>query len=78
MCVRGLRRILCRCPCRLLRRILCRCPCRLLTSVKHRVKQAWVAVNIAVRRAVGTVLVVMPAVTCQARVPSRVALALMV
>lgn len=78
MCVRGLRRILCRCPCRLLRRTLCRCPCRLLTSVKHRVKQARLAVCMAVSRAVGTVPVVMPAVTCQARVPSRVALALMV
>ena len=66
MCVRGLRRT------------LCRCPCRLLTSVKHRVKQARLAVCMAVSRAVGTVPVVMPAVTCQARVPSRVALALMV
>jgi hypothetical protein len=32
----------------------------------------------AVRRAVGAVLVVMPAVACQARVLSRVVLALMV
>ena len=52
--------------------------CRIVACVKHRVKQARLAVCMAVSRAVGTVPVVMPAVTCQARVPSRVALALMV
>ena len=46
--------------------------------VKRRVKRVWVAVYMAVRRAVGAVLVVMPAVACQARVLSRVVLALMV
>ena len=66
MCARGLRRI------------LCRYLHRILTRVKHRVKQARLAACMAVRRTVGTVPVVMPAVACQARVPSRVALALMV
>ena len=46
--------------------------------VKQLVKQVWVAVYMAVRRAVGAVLVVMPAVACQARVLSWVVLALMV
>lgn len=58
MCVRGLRRIL----------------CRILTRVKH----PRMSVCMAMRETVGTVPVVMPAVACQARVPSRVALALMV
>ena len=42
--------------------------------VKHPVKRVWVAVYMTVRRAVGAVLVV----ACQARVLSRVVLALMV
>ena len=46
--------------------------------VKHPVKQVRVAVYMAVRRAVGAVLVVMPAVACQARVLSRVVLRLAV
>ena len=44
--------------------------------VKRRVKRMRVAVYMAVRRAVGTVSVLMPAVACQARVLSRVVLRL--
>ena len=46
--------------------------------VKHPGKQVRVAVYMVVRRAVGAVLVVMPAVACQARVLSRVVLRLAV